>query len=171
MAKKGIKPTRLSVELNVAAGTVVINNQKRDGETFINVESASYSYTDLPAAIKTQVALYGLNKLLQDRTSQLRSETIPLSEVMKGISEVYATLASGEWSAKRKASAKGEANDDAVLIAVIADKMHKPVAVVAAMFAKLPADQKKAFGAKFADEVAAAKAEAESDADEFFGGM
>lgn len=170
MAKKGIKPTRLAVELNVALGVVVINNQKRDGETFVNVESASYSYNDLPAAIKTQVALYGLNKLLQDRTSQLRSETIPLSEVMKGIAEVYATLASGEWSAKRKASAKAE-NDDAVLIAVIADKMQKPVAVVAAMFAKLPADQKKAFGAKFADEVAAVKAEAEEDADEFFGGM
>lgn len=170
MAKKGIKPTRLAVELNVQDQSVTVNNQKRNGEAFETIESATYSYEKLPAAIRVQVALYGLNKLLQDRTSQLRSETIPLSEVMKGISEVYATLLGGEWSAKRKASAKAD-NDDAVLIAVVAESMGKAVAVVAAMFSKLDQAKKKAIAEKFADQVAAAKEAAEADADDFFGEM
>lgn len=170
MAKQGIKLTRLAVALNVTEQSITIHNQKRNGEVFENVESATYNFKDLPLNIQTQVSLYGLNKLLQDRTSQLRKETIPLSEVMIGIAEVYATLLAGNWSATRKASAKAE-NDDAVLIAVVAENMGKPVAVVAAMFAKLDQAKKKALAEKFADQVKAAKEAAEENADDFFGDL
>lgn len=169
MAKQGIKTARLAVELKVESGTVIIKHEKRnDKGDFVVVAEKAYDLGKLPKAIQVQVSLYGLNKLLQDRTSQFREHGIETT--LAEIENVYATLLGGEWSAKRKASAKAE-NDDAVLIAVVAESMGKPVAVVAAMFAKLDAAKKKAIAEKFADQVKAAKAEAEEDADEFFGGM
>lgn len=164
MAKVGIKNERIAVELLVAVGAVVIKHEKRNGETFEVASKAQYSFKELPSAIQDQVALYGLNKLLQDRTSQLREHGI--AATLEGIESVYATLQAGEWSAKRKA--KTGASDDSVLIAVIAESMGKPVSVVAVMFAKLDQAGKKALAAKFADQVAAAKAAADDDADDFF---
>lgn len=168
MAKQGIKTERLAVELNVVEAAVIIKHEKRNGEKFEAATSASYSLKALPASIQAQVALYGLNKLLQDRTSQYREHGIVAT--LEAIESVYAVLAGGEWSAKRKAGEKA-ANDDAVLIAVLADQLKKPVAVVAVMFAKLPADQKKGLAAKYADQVAEAKAAAEDDASDFFAEM
>lgn len=168
MAKQGIKTERLAVELNVVESAVVIKHEKRNGEKFEVVASASYSLKALPAAIQAQVALYGLNKLLQDRTSQYREHGIVAT--LEAIADVYAVLAGGEWSAKRKA-ASGAQNDDAVLVAVLADQLKTPVVVVAVMFAKLPADQKKSLAAKYAEAVSAAKAAAEEDASDFFAEM
>lgn len=170
MAKQGIKTARLAVELKVESGTVIIKHEKRnDKGEFVVVAESTYGFDKLPKAIQVQVSLYGLNKLLQDRTSQFREHGIDTT--LAEIENVYNTLLGGEWSAKRKASAKGEASDDAVLIAVVAESMGKAVAVVAAMFSKLDAAKKKAIAEKFADQVKAAKAEAEEDADEFFGDM
>lgn len=169
MATKGIKQDRVKVDMLLGQKAVKIAYQVRKGEELVDHESAVFSLQDLPENIRTQVGLYGLSKLLQDRTSQFTSPATGGSKLIafREMSSVYAVLASGAWSATRKGGGNG--NNEAVLMAVLAETMGKPVAVIAAMWAKLPAEKRKEIAAKYADQVAAALAAADDDADDFFG--
>ena len=168
MAKKGMKTSRLAVAMDLVKQVVTIKHEKRNGEKFEVVESKDFAFATLPENVRKQVSLYGLNKLLQDRTSQFRS--LGIEKSFAEIGNVYDTLLSGVWSAARKPSQKAE-GDDPVLVAVLAGVMNKPVAVVAAMFAKLEKARKDALAKQYADQVAVAKQEAEGDLDDFFEGF
>lgn len=63
------------------------------------LESKRVSFADLPSEgdIADRVSLYGLNKLLTDRTSDQKDKLVKLDDM----SEVMDLLVSGEWSKER----------------------------------------------------------------------
>lgn len=90
---------RLSVELDAENGVVrvkVIDREK--GET---VEQEAFDTGNVHENVRTMVGLYGLSKLLQDRSS----ETPAGPEKLAAMREVYDLLSRGEWERERKAGA------------------------------------------------------------------
>jgi len=90
---------RLSVELKADDATV--NVQVIERESGDVVESETFQARDIADSIKTNVALYGLSKLLQDRSSDTDSGP----EKLDAMREVYAMLRGGQWEKERKAGA------------------------------------------------------------------
>ena len=90
---------RLSVELKAEDATV--NVQVIERESGDTVETEVFQAREVADAIKTNVALYGLSKLLQDRSSDTDSGP----EKLDAMREVFAMLKSGQWEKERKAGA------------------------------------------------------------------
>lgn len=161
VAAKGEANAGKTDRLNVVLGAseIVVNAQYKDGENWVTRDSRTFAIEPLPADMKKQVLAYGLSKLLQDRTSQFRS--LGPIETLKAMDGYYDMLKSGQWAAKRAAGvAKGPAFDP-VLAAVIATEMGVSLAAVSAKLGQLPKEALDKLVAKYEDQVAKAKAEAE----------
>ena len=90
---------RLSVELKADDATVNVQVIEREsGEV---VESETFQAREVADNIKTNVALYGLSKLLQDRSSDTDSGP----EKLDAMREVFSMLKGGQWEKERKAGA------------------------------------------------------------------
>lgn len=90
---------RLSVELKADDATV--NVQVIERESGDVVETETFQARDVADSIKTNVALYGLSKLLQDRSSDTDSGP----EKLDAMRDVFSMLKSGQWEKERKAGA------------------------------------------------------------------
>ncbi len=90
---------RLSVELKADDATV--NVQVIDRESGDAVESEVFNAKELPENIRPVVALYGLSKLLQDRSSDTDSGP----EKLDAMREVFAMFKAGQYERERKAGA------------------------------------------------------------------
>lgn len=90
---------RTNVNLNVEAMAVeVAIIEKESGEA---VASQTYAARDVHDSVKSQVALYGLSKLLQDRASDVAIGPGKL----EAMAEVHAQLTAGQWQKERKVGA------------------------------------------------------------------
>lgn len=86
---------KLNVEdMSVDAQIIV----RESGEV---VAEESFAASDIHESLKSQVGLYGLSKLLQDRASSI--ELGP--EKLEAMKEVAAQLATGQWAKERKIGA------------------------------------------------------------------
>ena len=92
-----INPYGLKVDLSGEDGTVTVLVRKREGEGFAEVESTSFEIESVHESLRPNVALYGLSKLLQDRTSQVDAGP----EKLGAMREVMALLERGEWEKER----------------------------------------------------------------------
>lgn len=90
---------RLSVELKAEDATV--NVQVIERESGDVVETETFAAREVADGIKTNVALYGLSKLLQDRSSDTDSGP----EKLDAMREVFSMLKGGQWEKERKAGA------------------------------------------------------------------
>lgn len=155
-AKAG-KSNRLVATLE--NGQVVFCAQKRNGEEWLSEKVKSFALNDVHKDLFGKVALYGLSKLLQDRTSQVKGNSIEKLELMD---HYFGLLKAGQWASKRTGSAaKVSQKYDPVLAAVIAESMGKPLAAVVANLEGLPKDKLAVLAVRFADKVAKVKAESE----------
>jgi len=90
---------RLSVELKPEDATVNVSVIERESGDV--VESESFAARELPDNIKPTVALYGLSKLLQDRSSDTDSGP----EKLDAMREVFAMFKAGQYERERRAGA------------------------------------------------------------------
>jgi len=92
-------PYGLSVDLN--AEKMNVDVLVREKETDEVIDSHSFPTSAIHADLKALTALYGLSKLLQDRSSDVKTGPEKLS-AMKGVAE---QLESGQWQKERKVGA------------------------------------------------------------------
>jgi hypothetical protein len=92
-------PFRLKVELRPETGEVFV--QVIDRETEDAVETETFNARELPDSIKPTVALYGLSKLLQDRSSDTDSGPSKLDAMR----EIFAMFKAGQYERERRAGA------------------------------------------------------------------
>jgi hypothetical protein len=98
---------RLQVALNKAANeetsapamSVSVNVIRREDDTVIETEH--FEASKIGENVRPDVALYGLSKLLQDRSS----DTPAGPGKLNAMREVFALLESGTWERERKAGA------------------------------------------------------------------
>jgi hypothetical protein len=90
---------RLSVELKADDATVNVSVIERESGDV--VESESFNAKELPDNIRPTVALYGLSKLLQDRSSDTDSGP----EKLDAMREVFSMFKAGQYERERKAGA------------------------------------------------------------------
>jgi HAMP domain-containing protein len=100
MAKRE-NPYSLRVELNTETDTVEVTVREKVNGDFTPVSSSVFDLSGVDVNIMTQVSLYGLSKLLQDRSSDVSAGPDKLSAMQ----EVYDQLAAGQWERERKAGA------------------------------------------------------------------
>jgi len=96
---RGDNQYKTSVALNVEDMSVDVSIVVRADESI--AASESFAAADIHDSIKSQVALYGYSKLLQDRASDVPIGPEKL-EAMKGVA---AQLAAGQWAKERKIGA------------------------------------------------------------------
>lgn len=94
-------PYGLKVDLDTENGSVNVLVRKREGEGFADVDTGSFALENVHESLQANVALYGLSKLLQDRTSQVDAGPSKLD----AMGEVMALLEKGEWEKERTAGA------------------------------------------------------------------
>lgn len=87
----GFRPKR-----NVVAKTVTMVIVDAEGEP---VTQEVFEFADVHQELRDEVSLYGLQKLLMDRTSQI---TDSLRGKLTGMLEVMQSLKAGEWRAERE---------------------------------------------------------------------
>lgn len=92
-------PYRLSIELNKDKVAVIITVKKREDDSV--VETAEFPASDIHANLRTDVGLYGLSKLLQDRTSQVDAGPGKIAAMR----ELADQLKAGVWEKERKVGA------------------------------------------------------------------
>lgn len=92
-------PYRLSVELKSDSGEVYVEVIERESGDV--VESETFNVNELPDSIKRLSTLYGVSKLLQDRSSETDSGPAKL-DAMRG---VFAMFKAGQYERERKAGA------------------------------------------------------------------
>lgn len=111
-------------------------------------------------AIRSRLFAHGLNTTLQQRASQEEGALARLA----CMEEYYALFCAGEWSKEREAGDRSESlMRQAILVRILAELHNKPEAMIARVFAKKSADERKALMARHADEVAQRMKEAEAD--------
>ena len=95
----------LKIDLDSKKETVTIMVINRDTDEILMEEVFSQKEITKPD-IQTQISLYGLSKLLQDRTSGIgKGEN--KAEKLPAMKEVFARLQAGEWEAERKSGSGG----------------------------------------------------------------
>lgn len=92
-------PYALSVDLNAEKMTIDVLVKERETDELI--DEHSFSAAGVHEDLRNMVGLYGLSKLLQDRSSDVKTGPEKLS-AMKGVAE---QLASGQWQKERKVGA------------------------------------------------------------------
>lgn len=139
------------------------------------VEKAEFPLADIPASLEAgdgpkSVAAYGLQKLLQDRTSDPATYGGTPAGKLKAMQAYFEIFKSGKWRDYTEGKPRGPRAPDPFLIAAIAAVRGRDPVQVLAKFMKL---EKEARDALAADEtikakVAELKAAAESTSTEDF---
>lgn len=96
---KRTNPYALSVDLDTKTMSVVATVKER--ETDEVVDTATFPASDIHESLKGNVALYGYSKLLQDRSSEVKSGPDKLAAMQ----DVAQQLAAGQWQKERKVGA------------------------------------------------------------------
>lgn len=89
-------PFRTRVTLNAEKLSILIEILKKDDETV--VESGEFVASEVATAIQKNVVLYGLSKLLQDRTSETEVGPGKIAAIVAVMEQFKA----GNWVAERK---------------------------------------------------------------------
>lgn len=92
-------PYALSVKLNSETASVDVTVKERESDEVIDTHS--FPFLDVHADLRNDTGLYGLSKLLQDRSSDVPTGPEKLT-AMKGVAE---QLAGGTWAKERKVGA------------------------------------------------------------------
>jgi hypothetical protein len=92
----------LRAQDDTAAMSVTISVVDFDSDTVKDKDV--FAFEDVHSTLRDRVSLYGLKKLLMDRTSQIKDNPILK---LKGMGEVLTRLGAGEWSAERSAGGLG----------------------------------------------------------------
>lgn len=90
---------RTKVDLNIEDKTVDVAIISRESDEVVANES--FAAIEVHENLRTDVALYGLSKLLQDRSS----DTPVGPEKIAAMKEVLAQLKAGQWAKERKVGA------------------------------------------------------------------
>lgn len=89
-------PYSLSVDLNAEAMSVEVQVKERETDTVTDTQA--FKAADVHESLRSAVALYGLSKLLQDRSSDIKTGPDKLA----GMQAVMQQLAEGKWQKERK---------------------------------------------------------------------
>ena len=87
----------LKVELNEKDATVVVTVRKKGEKGFTDVAQKAYPAASIHAELRGKCGLYGLSKLLQDRTSEVDAGPDKLA----AMDAVMAQLTEGKWEKDR----------------------------------------------------------------------
>lgn len=96
---KSENPYRLKAELDAAKAVILFTVMNRESEAV--VETLEVKASDVAENIRMDVGLYGLSKLLQDRTSEVPAGPGKTASM----SEVLALLRAGTWEKERQVGA------------------------------------------------------------------
>jgi hypothetical protein len=151
--------------MDVAGESVAIICQERRGDVFVAVDIKTFNFGILPLEIRTRIALYGLARFLQDRTSQISKDQGGIKAKLTGMQAYYDDLVNGIYSAGRKAGAGAGAKADRVAIfaALFAEEKGVSVAVVMAKWAALDKATRERLLGAYAMRIDQAIAEAEGE--------
>src|SRR3990172_6422942 len=92
----------LRAQEDMGAMTVTISVVDFESDTVQDKDV--FAFEDVAKSLRDRVSLYGLKKLLMDRTSQVKDNPILK---LKGMGEVLLRLGAGEWTAERAAGGLG----------------------------------------------------------------
>lgn len=143
-----IKTKQLKCERNTAAMNVHFMAQVRDGEEWKTQREATFEWADLPADVQAFASLYGLSKLLQDRTSDAGKMKLDTLEWMQ---QVYGELKVGNLFKKRVA---GAGRPDLALVALVAAMKKISVTDAEAALVAAGKEAQQAIAAKYATQLA-----------------
>lgn len=129
---------RLKVTLDADKGGVQVEVIDRESEKVL--ETHFFSAREIHSNVRTDVALYGFSKLLQDRTS----ETPAGPGKVEAMKEVAALLAAGVWEKERKVGAPVISPE----VEALAEIYGKSVAEIQTALKGYSAEQKKEIFAK-----------------------
>lgn len=87
----------LKVELNEETNAVDVTVREKIDDAFKDIDVQSFGLDGIHETIRPKSDLYGLSKLLQDRSSSV--PTGP--EKLAAMNEVFAQLAAGDWEKER----------------------------------------------------------------------
>lgn len=88
----------MSYELNVEKAAVLATlREKNDSGEFDTIDTREFGVREVAEKLMPNVTLYGLSKVLQDRTSDVKAGPDKLA----AMDEVLARLAEGEWEKAR----------------------------------------------------------------------
>jgi len=88
-----------SVDLDDSTAAVIVTLKNKDGDDDETLGSGTFPLAEVHSDLQTRVALYGLSKILQDRTSDSSMKDSRLDEMK----EVFARLVEGQWAKAREA--------------------------------------------------------------------
>jgi hypothetical protein len=92
-------------DLDSDAGTIVATLREKDSDgEHIPVDSKSFALASIPADVRAFSDLYGLSKLIQDRSSQVRLEVEGPQAKLEEMQSVYDSLVAGKIERDRKTS-------------------------------------------------------------------
>src|SRR3990172_5252414 len=87
-----------------------------DFENEIVKDKDVFAFRDVAESLRKRVSLYGLKKLLMDRTSQIKDAPI---QKLKDMAAVLDRLGAGEWAAERAAGGLGVDSPEVEALAVL----------------------------------------------------
>lgn len=92
----------LKVKLDVKEGAVDVTVRRKEDEgDWDDLETQSFSGADISSDLTDQVYLYGMSKLLQDRSSDVATGP----DKLEAMQVIYAQLCAGQWERERVAGA------------------------------------------------------------------
>lgn len=94
---KSTNPYSLSFDENFDDMSVSVTVRKRQGEDFVDVETETFKWGDVPAELQPNIELYGLKQVISDRCSQV--DTGP--DKLAAMREVMAQFVAGTWKKER----------------------------------------------------------------------
>lgn len=111
-----------------------------------------FNVSDLPEVFKSNegdktLAAYGLTKLLQDRTSQVKESA---EAKLKAMGEYFGVFRSGTWREYKEASGEGKGRKpsiDPIFAQAIANLKNAPLAAVIGALQKKSKEERKAMAA------------------------
>lgn len=124
----------IKIELDEELEAVIVNVREKVGEDFTIIDSGTFGLEGVNEALRVKVALYGLSKLLQDRSSSIPTGPDKLA----AMNEVFAQFAEGTWEKERT---RGVAMMSAEVEALAQMKGVSPAAIQLTL-SKLTKEQK-----------------------------
>ena len=92
-------PYSLRVELNTEENTVEVMVREKQNGDFVEVDKRAFSAAGVHDEVRGNVFLYGLSKLMQDRSSDTKAGP----DKLDAMAEVFDQLAEGKWERERRA--------------------------------------------------------------------
>lgn len=131
-------------------------------------ETIEFNVSDLPAVFTSNegektLAAYGLTKLLQDRTSQVKESA---AAKLKAMCEYFNVFKSGTWREYKESTGEGKGRKpqiDPILAQAVANLKKAPIAAVIAALQSKTKEERKALANLDAVKAEMAKVRAEAE--------